>query len=62
MNAFSVFKAMFCLLRCGRFLYTAKKIVSVLTIILFVCSVGVCVFGDKKHMKRLASKVKAVMK
>ena len=62
MNAFSVFKAMFCLLRCGHFLYTAKKIVSVLTRILFVCSVGLCVFGDNKRMKRLASKMKAVIK
>lgn len=62
LNPVSAFKAVFCLLRCGHFLYTAKKIVSALTVILFVCTVGFCVFGDKKRMKRLAAKVKAVMK
>lgn len=62
MNIFSAFRAVTCLLRCGHFLYTAKKVVSVLTVIVLVCTAGLCLCSDKKLMKRLSSKVRAVMK
>lgn len=62
LNIFSAFKATVCLLRCGHFLYTAKKIVSVLTVIVLICTAGLCLCSDKKMMKQLSSKLKAVMK
>ncbi|MGN1194790.1 MAG: hypothetical protein ACI4SB_04845 [Acutalibacteraceae bacterium] len=62
MNIFSALKATICLLRCGHFLYTAKRIVSVLTVIVLICTAGLCLCSDKKLVKRLSSKIKAVMK
>lgn len=62
MNIFSAFRATTCLLRCGHFLYTAKKIVSVLTVMVLIGTVGLCLCSDKKMIKRLSSKIKAVMK
>lgn len=62
MNVLSSLKVILCLLKCGRFLYFAKRIVSALTVVIILCFCFCCLFGDRKRIKMLSKKLGAVMK
>ena len=61
MNLLRSFRFISCLIKCGKYLYFAKKMLCIVTLLFTAFVVIDCFSGEGKGRKKMISKLKAVM-